>query len=385
MRRDVALALSVTSMGLGAGLVACFDLFHPTDDILTACQLDKTACNEAGAEAGSDAETSFCTWDETAANETAEHACAWLGACEGPFGQNALGPCMFEALLAYDCKANPAHPFSGERRDRWDCLASATSCVAVDACIFPGSSVNCSGIGTACGNDGGNENVRVNCPDGGRGYGENCALWGQTCASVAGSAAFCAGNNGQAGLSCSAADSCEPKNGRVHSCDGGDVGIDCATNGAGRCSGFPAADAPSWVACMPVLDAGAACTPSMSVTCQNGVAYSCPAGVAETLDCAALLGDSLGCTPGQLHPAWDWTSPCVVSRAPTDAATDARAGATPDAGADAAACVESCTSGTITGCTRGAAYSVACTRVGLGPCQMVTSDPGQPPHAACTP
>jgi hypothetical protein len=388
MRRLVAIALSVTSMGLGAGLAACFDLFHATDDILTACELDSgTLGCDGAAEGSSGPSTDFCEWDAATANAHAEHACAWLGACEGPFGQNALGTCMFEALLAYDCNANPAHPVSGERHAGWDCLSSAQNCGQVHSCIFPGDSVTCSGngTGTACG-IGTNEHVRIDCSDGGLGHGENCALWGQTCARLGAGAAYCAGNGGEAGLSCTA-DSCEPSTGRIHSCvlDGGDVGIDCSNSGAG-CNGFPIGDA-SWVACVPVPEAGAPCAPSLSVSCHDGVATSCPAGVTETIDCAALLRDPRGCTPGQLHPSFDWTSPCVVSTAPTDAGADAPAHSTDaasDAATDGATCQEGCYGTTLTGCTRGGAYVINCTNEGLGPCTMVTTDePGRPQHPAC--
>ena len=43
-----------------------------------------------------------------------------------------------QALLAYDCSANPNHPVRGTARDLWDCLWRAKSCRDVDACIFPG-------------------------------------------------------------------------------------------------------------------------------------------------------------------------------------------------------------------------------------------------------
>ena len=385
MRAPVAAVLSLAAMALGAGLVACFDLFHATDDVLTACQLDAQSpgCGDASGDggAGADAGTDFCKWSEQQANTNAEHACAWLGACEGPTGQNAFGACMFEALLAYDCAANPSHPVTGERHARWDCLWSATTCAQVDACVLPGGSVNCNGkTGTACAS-GQNAEVRVDCPDGGAGHGENCALWGQTCAGGGGSPVFCGGDVADAALSCSHTDQCIGD--QIHSCSGSvDIGIDCRTNGAGHCGGFPAGPSPSWIACLPASDAGGPCTPARDVTCVGGVATSCPAGTQEALDCAAILHDGRGCTPGQLQPTWDWTSPCVVNTATGDGGVDAAIG---DGGTDASSCAESCSGTTITGCARGTTYGLDCHAVGLGPCAMVTTDPGQPGHAACGP
>lgn len=378
MRRLVAVALGVASVSLGAGLVACFDLFHPTADVLTACQIDAETpgCSEGGADA-SEAGTDFCAWDEVTANRNAEHACAWLGACETPLGQGAFGNCMFEALLAYDCKANPNHPVTGERHARWDCLWKASSCADVESCVFPAGVVTCtSGVGTACG-AGPNKDVRVECASSGKVFGENCALWGQTCAALQGGAGFCKGNGGAAGISCTDFQTCDQGTGEIHACDGGDFGIACGTNGAGGCGGFPTKSNPQWVACLPVRG-GAACDAGTTATCANGVATTCLTGVTENLDCDALLRSDAGCTPGDTNPNFDWTSPCVVSAAPADAGTDA------DAGADASTCTDDCSGSTLTGCTRGSRYMLDCSRVGLGACHLVTADPSEPPHAACT-
>jgi hypothetical protein len=98
--------------------------------------------------------------------------------------------------------------------------------------------------------------------------------------------------------------------------------------------------------------------------------------VTETIDCASLLRDDRGCTPGDLHPSFDWTAACVVN-------TDAGADAAPPW--DAAPCIDTCNVATITGCTRGTSYSLDCTHVGLGPCRYVMADPSEPPRVACTP
>jgi hypothetical protein len=369
MRLGVAIGLSVASVALGAALVACFDLFHSTADVLTACEVDAHAPGcpiEAGTDARAEAATDFCAWDEATARQNAVHACAWLGACETPLGRNAFGPCMFQALLAYDCTANPSHPIRGTAHDLWDCLWRVRGCGDVDGCIFPGRVEVCEMNGTACGSGAGpsgNGDVRIECVDGGNGHGENCALWGQTCAVDTG-AASCAGNQGAAGLSCRIFECAGSK---IHYCvDGGDIGIDCADNGAQACGGFPVTDA-SYVACLPERDAGA-CVANSSVECDGGIAVSCPAGVRETIQCGALLGSAGACVSGQLSPEFDWTSPCVV------------------ASADASACGEGCIGPSLlTSCTRGAAYMVDCIDAGLGPCGVVMTDNGQTPAARCAP
>jgi hypothetical protein len=392
MRGGVAVVLAVTGMTLGAGLVACFDLFHSTDDVLTACQRDartpgcegEASAVEAGVEAGTD----FCAWPETEARAHAESACAWLGACEGPLGRNAFGSCMFAALLAFDCRANPDHPVKGKARALWDCLWQVRSCGAVDACVFPQGRPRCGGgpFVTCATQDGGppNADVRVECfADGGVPSGENCALWGQTCGGDL-SEGVCAGSAGAAATDCTF-DGCIGTT--LHGCAGGeDVGIDCADNGAQRCGGFPAASPgqpAAWVACLPQSEAGA-CPPDASAQCVNGTAVSCPAGTVETLDCEALLqnvdaqfdGGVGTCTPGALSPQFDWTSPCGIAE---------EAGDGGDAG-DASTCSESCAGvATLNSCYRGASFPLDCTEVGLGACRRVSTDVGSVMNAACTP
>jgi hypothetical protein len=373
MRAGTAAAVCAACALLGGALAACVDLFHGTSDILTACEVDASiaGCTDAGAtgEAATGAGTDFCGWSDSLAQQNAAYACAWLGACETPMGRNAFGPCMFEALLAYDCAANPSHPATGTAHDLWDCLWRVQSCADVDACVFPSKPQPCGTNGTACGTAGSaarnNFDVRVECVDGGRTRGENCAMWGQTCAS-AGQGGYCAGAAGNAGLACDV-DECSGSS--IHWCvDGGDIGIDCASNGAGTCGGFPSPTDAGWVACLPRGDA-AACSSAASAQCDGGVATSCAAGVVETIDCNALLQSEHGCTPGAFALPFDWTSPCVVDDP------------------DAAPCVEGCAGTQLTGCARGATYVVDCAspRIGLGACTMVTTDDGRATHAACSP
>jgi len=366
------IALGVLSAALGAGLVACFDLFHSTSGIVSACDLDAQACQDAGAQpdgGGGDAGTDFCSFSPVDAVTHAQHACAWLGACETPKGNNAFGTCMFDALLAYDCGANPNHLVRGKAHALWDCLWQVTSCGEVARCIFPAGPPPCrwNGINfTACGSASGlqrNADVRIECldVDGGLAVGENCALGGQTCSSSDGGASC----TGAAGFACQQSACASP---RLQQCSGNvDVGIDCASNGAGACGGFPAGgDAGAqWVACLPGGDAG--CTPSLQVTCSAaGYATSCPSGVPESVYCPDLLqSNGSGCVEGTLSPPFDWTSACMVPGGCTADACDADGG--------------------VVGCARGATYPLDCVSQGLGPCKMVSTDLGTAMHAACTP
>jgi hypothetical protein len=398
MRRSVALAACAASLGLGAGLVACIDLFHTTDDVLTACQLDGNIpdCGaEAEAavpvEAGGPVHTDFCSpgWSRGDALAHAQHACAWLGACEAPIGKNAFGECMFQALLAYDCAANPSHPVRGKRHDLWDCLWQAQTCAAVDACIFPDEKnrPECSGGGLSCAG-GGSADTRIACPDSGATPGENCALWGQTC-NNAGNGTYCLGAAGPAAFSCKNLE-CDGQ-GRIHYCpDGGpDMGIDCSGVGAGACVPLTGPDGGGWIACAPTEpagDAGAACTADASATCVQGVAYSCASGLPEQIDCAALLGDGGACQPGAFGIGYDFTSPCWVDAGgPPDAGADAGV----DAGADAGPCppqtAETCDAGIISSRARGVAFTQRCAEVGLGDCAVVPSEVPGVCRAQCGP
>jgi hypothetical protein len=358
--------LLVGSLALSIGLAACFDLFHSTRDILTACELDAMVDGCAG-DAGATAD--FCSWSRAEAQAHARHSCAWLGACESPMGKNAFGSCEFAALLAFDCAANPNHHVQGQARMQWDCLQRAETCAEVHACVFPAGSAVCASPGdyTACVQSGGLQ-VRTECTDGGtmpypNASGECCTLWGQSCAS-AGGVAECAGAEGGAGVACAAS---ECSGSALHWCDptsGADIGIDCADNGDQGCAGFPSASAAEWVACLPSSDGGA-CVPDASATCAGGVAYACPSGVVEQIDCSALLGTPDACAPGPLSPPFEWTSPCVSSLP---------------------ACTgDSCSGTVLTGCARGATFSVDCAQEGLGSCRTMTTDLGSQVHAACTP
>jgi hypothetical protein len=377
MRVGGRIVFATLSLLAGPSLIACFDLFHSTSDVRTACELDAAHAG-CGAE---DAETDFCSWTSSEAKEHAVHACSWLGACETPLGRNAFGPCVFQALLAFDCEANPNHHVRLEAHRLWDCLQRAGSCVDIDACVSQQAGTPVCSTGgeyTACTGD-----LRVHCVDGGvKPYAkaagtENCALWGKTCANGMDESA-CTGS--PKGLSCHETDPKECTGTSLHWCQavdagkpdgaGIDLGIDCASNGAGECGGFPTPSAARWVACTPNGGDGGPdeCTPDPSATCQNGRATSCPSGARETIDCATLLGaDSSehACIEGALTPPFDWTSPCAIAPSQCD--------------------VDSCDNMVVRSCERGATFSVNCAQQGLGACRLQAVDSRSGPRAACSP
>ncbi len=383
--RDAVALSSIASLGLvfGAGVGACFDLFHSTGEVLTACQVDPATpgCTPDAAPAAIASAVDVCASTSTEARQQADRACAWLGACEMPMGRNAFGPCTMQARLAYDCASNPNHRVQGTALALWRCMLDAGTCAQVEQCVFPAGPQTCLGAsafracGTARTETASNLDVVVDCAaDADTPRGENCAMWGQTCGLGGSAGAGCVGD--PAGFDCDAS-GCVEGTSALHWCSPAspsvDVGIDCADNGAQRCGFFPSQN-PQWAACVAgsPADGAVTCTPNAAAECDDaGVATSCPSGVVETLDCATLLGTANACAPGPLAPQFDWTSACAVT--------------------PSACSVDSCDDGgaTLTGCARGAALSVTCGDQGLGACRIVTvvaeADSGTEMHAACTP
>jgi hypothetical protein len=365
MRSPAALLLSLSGFAAGSMLVACFDLFHATDELRTACEIDAAASGGC-----------LCAASHADARRLAEHACGWLGACETPMGDNAVGTCMVAALLAFDCEANPNHQVKGAQADTWACLAAASTCGDVEACLFPEGPPQCATRGdyTACAPSSRSAprigDVRVECSEGGSSspspaHGESCALWGKTCSQSEdpATAGVCAPSTAK---DCTV-DQCADGGTRIDWCaNGTNVGIDCAGWGNRACGGFPRND-PAWIACLPESDAVGACTPTLDAGCSGGVALSCPTGAPERLDCAALLGSGGGqaCHPGVLDPPFDWMRPCRI---------------------DPPACAgDACDRGAAIGCALGAPFSVDCASAGLGACAMRSTDLGTNLRAACTP
>jgi hypothetical protein len=356
-------------------MIACVDLFHSTALLRGRCELDAAAC--ASNDASGDS-LDFCAWTPAEARQVAEQACGWLGACEAPLGQNAFGPCMVAALMAYDCSISPNHRVKGATHELWACLAQladAGSCDAVRHCVLPGGGQCEAGEFSECvPSGGGASTIRVECSDGAA-HVENCALWGQACQTQGAVGAVCGiGTLGDGGLSClpqTPLGSCSgtPRS-QLAWCapDGGLVGVDCASSGAGYCALFPPG-AKTWLACVAESDAGAdaGCAASLASTCANGVATSCPSQVPETIDCRSLLGSDAACQAGRLEPPFDWTSPCVQSPA----------SCTMDHCDDAGAVLVSC--------ARGAPFMLNCASAGLNQCQIAGARDGSPQRAVCTP
>jgi hypothetical protein len=382
-RRFAALgALGVLStLGLvGGGTGACVDLFHSTD-FDTLCTLDPAneACPQA---APGDAGTAdvvdatdeeaprprldFCAWSTAEARTRAERACVWLGACEGPLGWTKLGSCMTEAILAYDCNANPSMRPQGKVDALWQCLAQVSSCDDVDACVFPGGLQQCEPLGapgsfTACAVDA-NSDVLVECGDvaGGRPTGvAPCIGQSRTCAAVDPSQAAC---TGWVDPGCSTGNSCTGTfaiDCRPASPENIDFGFDCAGYGAGRC----------------VKDLrGTQCTPDLAaqscagafLECDGTTAFSCIDGRLAAVDCGKFGGT---CDPNRTN---------IAGRLPIEACRAFAPGTTNPA----CGVADSCLSTSVRSCSVYAdtPFEISCTRHGLGPCAVRANG-----NAACTP
>ena len=364
--RILIIAAAAASVVLG---VACVDLFHSTEfDTLCTRSPEDPQCRDGGATNvdsstlpdadGADAHPDFCSWTSTQARERALRACAWLGACEGPLGESAFGPCVVHAQLAFDCTANPDMRPAHEADAFWSCLATVSSCTDVDRCVFPGGVPPCAplatGSFTSCSSAKGVA-PRVKCvsPGGGRFEGvEPCIMLGQSCVREDDSVAHCGGSLGtvqctQSGCSGSFAVGCDDPASPLN-----DVGVDCSASGAGRCE--PSDAGP---VCAP-RNPAKSCVTEKVAGCEGSVVSACLSGREIRVDCG-LLG-----------------LPCNDAAAPTPFDIARACGNEPDAGA----CVGSdrCAGTRLEACGRGATYAVDCASVGLGSCAI-----GPSGRAAC--
>jgi hypothetical protein len=370
MRRRTFGTSAVASLVTGAALLACVDLFHGTDfDTLCSVSPDAAEClpdaaldvpDAVAADVGADSarpHPDFCSWSSNEARTQALRACAWLGACEGPLGESTFGPCVVHAQLAFNCTATPTLRPRGAVDAFWACLATASSCTEVDACVFPGGVVPCNeisaGSSSACGENT-NEAVRVECSGpAGRAVGvEPCVMTGRTCSAENSSIATC---SGMKGFACTTTE-----------CSGGsavdctiagqvtfDRGVDCAGHGGGAC--VSTVDTP---ACAPGEGAGT-CTTTATPVCEDAVATSCVAGKETRVNCAAV---KLPCDVTQPVPAYDLSAACV------------------DRGAGACNVPDTCASGSVLqSCGRGATFTVDCATLGLGKCKINSAG-----RASCT-
>jgi hypothetical protein len=377
--RLLAAALPAATSAAFVSAGGCIDLFHSTD-FATLCTFDASACaadatvleaeppaDGTATDASPDGPLDFCRWGHNEARAQAEGACAWLGACAGPFGDNAMGPCMMHALLAYDCAINPYKRPRENAGVYWDCLARAKTCTAVLGCVFPKAPQPCAASGyTSCaGIDPGYElnlGTRVDCflpTDGGTlAAAENCVASGKTCRKTSdGTTSFCSGagwssdagciDSGCVGTSlvaCVASDAAPQGS--------FDDGTDCAQLGAGQCTTTSAG-----ASCLPAGDASL-CPPSADVNCTAGVATACPTGHLERYDCNHLTDG--GCSAAAAVP-WDYSRACASG---------------------VACAADSCEGGTVESCAAGTRFRVDCAAYGLGACAVV-NDQATPGRAAC--
>jgi hypothetical protein len=303
-------------------LVAGCDLFHPVEDLPSACDLDPLTpgCPEAE-----------CTSDPGRALARAEKVCAWLAACESPLGQNRYTNCIDDALRAYDCARGMG--YRGAAREVWTCLARAEGCGAIARCVHPAGAQVCNVTLVGCGDaehrGRTNANTRVDCREAGRpASGESCAARGKTCGGdrCVGSSTPCTRSR------------CDGTR-LVHCKEGKDEGIDCASVGAGRC-----VENEVGAACVP--SQGAACSPTRRIECDGDVAVACAAGVEERVRCRE------GCSP---TTGWQASDACALACAG-----------------------DACEGGVLSSCGR----RLDCASVGLGPCRMVSTADGE--RAACS-
>ncbi len=348
--------LAASAVALVASVFACVDLFHSTN-VETLCDIDAFA---PGCDASSDAAPStLCAGDAGAAQFEATRACALLAACEHPIGQNLTGACMVNAILAYDCVANPNRKPQGTAKDFWSCMQNATSCAGVSKCVFPSGVPAClSAPFDGCSQTAGvNPNTRVDCPvPTDAGAGENCAAFGQTCDSLAPDAsndkALCVGSQRRA---CTGTTGCAST--YLILCDdaGVDRGYDCATVGNASCD-------VSGPACIP-NDGTSGAAHTNDVTCSSGnvLAQGSPAAMKESVNCTAISGAGTcvpieGGAPGTIP-----VDACHASTCTTDV----------------------CNGANLTACVRGRAVDINCSTFGLGPCNTIATVEGALP--ACTP
>jgi hypothetical protein len=375
-RRFVVLSLAAMTAGAVA-LVACVDLFHSTSDLLDACQIDAdtdgcVVTTEAGvADAAADAadgNVDLCSFTAAEARAKAEAACAWLGACETPLGQNRYATCVEHAILAYDCTANASLPVRGAALDFWTCMVNARDCASVHACAWGVDQPSCPDMAsppTVCDENPAHAPLlqRGQCPTDGAApqpHAENCAAWGQTCSFDPSGNAYCSGSS--TGFNESSCTSACSGTMLVACADGGDdnIGIDCKNYGEEQCvttGGLPTCAPASTTPCP---DAG---SPS-EVLCTTGFQYAvgCPDGKhEETIDCFALTEGNGKCVP-TATPGSD------VSRACT--------------GPVACSFNDQCVGTMVESCDRGVIYAYPCVSP-FTACKVVATANGDFPRAQC--
>jgi len=365
VRRRVAAAGALVSLFAGAFTifgVACAELFHSTSDVQSICEADANdpRCTDAAPP------VEVCAPDAGVAQQRAMHACAWLAACGHPLGHNKTGECMVDAILAYDCAANPNRKAKGASKEFWGCMQNAKTCSDVRFCIFPDAGgVQCTNGGfLGCSQTTLDPNTRLDCVQPGPGGGENCGTHGQTCSSLDPDAsnrnALCVGPQGRA---CTGSAGCV--DGGLSLCDdaGVDLGYSCANVGAGTCN--PSGATP---ACQPESDSGV-CSATNDVTCTSGNirAQGCVTLAPESVDCTAISG------PGTCNPI----EAGAPGTTPSDACRVMDGGGCSD---------DECDAGALVACVRGRSVVIDCAAQGLKSCNpIVTGESDAAGVPACNP
>lgn len=370
--RARAFALVAGAASTVAFAAACVDLFHATDftTLCTKSPADPACGGDAGVDAApaeAAAEDSappaidFCAWTSDEARSQAERACAYLGACLGPHGESVFGACVIRAQLAFDCTANPYLRPTGAPMAFWQCMATATTCSAIEACAFGGPAQGCptiaSGKFTRCTSVGGGH-TRIECSaPGGKAASavEPCVMTSRTCTDENASVSNCTGALRATGCTESG---CVGTNAVECDLGGGtniDRGVDCAGMGAGRCVAEDAGPT-----CAPNASAPA-CSGDPTPACASGsTVSSCVGGRRITINCAKL---GLVCDDRDPIPLTDVAQGCKR----IFAAEECTGG-------------DLCNGTKLTSCTRGGQFAVDCAKVGLGACQILPSGRG-----ACAP
>jgi hypothetical protein len=345
--------------------IACVDLFHSTD-APSLCDLD---ANAPGCGDGSVVTPVLCAADAGAAQSAALRACAWLSACEHPVGQNVTGACMVDAILAFDCVANP------NRQPRptskafafWTCMQAVKTCDDVAACVMPNGIAPCGGGGyLGCTQGPQNPDTRFDCvvptvTDAGTepAPAEDCAMRGQTCASLDRDAdnhgALCVGPKG---LQCVTSSGCIGTDLSVCDDAGVDHGYDCSQFGGGACVVSGAASP----ACTPANTGTCAGTNDVTCTSGNVEAMGCVTGVPEQIDCTAISGSGT-CNP-------------IEGGAPGTLPSDA-------CYVDGGCASDTCNGASLIACVRGRPVTVNCTALGLATCNPIATEEGT--VASCNP
>lgn len=363
MRRGRVFALVAFGSAATLASVACIDLFHSTEFETSgeAGVAPDVAVGDAGNDAGPKPLVDFCKWGPAEARTNATRACAWLGACGGALDGTVFGPCMMQALWAYDCDLNPGLRPNGATYALWSCLSDVKSCGDVQSCLRPSGPPDLcpaivGGSFTQCG-DAGTTELRVECSEtvaGPPSRFEPCALQGRTCIPLNASTSMCGGAarktcpQGTACIGTGAVD-CKVSDGTL-----ADLGVDCAAFGAGACAEEDAGkDGGPVVGCVP-LPSAPACDGGIAVTCDvefPAIARSCVGGRSASVDCSKL---GVACDTSKGVPSYQPLAACTEN-------VDAGRCNTPDA----------CESGKLRSCAQGIAFEADCAALGLGPCERI--------------